>query len=299
MLLLTFLFTFSVQGKDPSLIESPIPHSKHSNEVWTKLDQSKKDRFKRLFYFLKESKTGKELLAKADERARSQGVKLYDVLSEGEHSLTDTTLVRSFSAEHPEKVSYELKAHVSINKHLKVVDAVLDLAHELTHYAYRGPFNPYDTTFSMAQFVRSTIEGTGGEVMAYLKECQVLSELFPEKIQTQSHCRRVTDGEGLLSRSKTISEFYRIGQYHAKIGVSLLPELPQLSPAEPFFISSAYGVPYPVAAMKEYQQVMTKVCENDYRRLQMMKASGLEKNNAVTRKISAFTSQLESRCEFR
>ena len=45
------------------------------------------------------------------------------------------------------------------------------------------------------------------------------------------------------------------------------------------FISSAYGVPYPMAALMEYDLVLEKVCENDKKRLAYMQ-QGPKRNSA-------------------
>jgi hypothetical protein len=47
-------------------------------------------------------------------------------------------------------------------------------------------------------------------------------------------------------------------------------ELPQISSEHSVFISSAWGVPYPVAAVKEYSNIMERVCHNDQNRLSLM-----------------------------
>ena len=47
-------------------------------------------------------------------------------------------------------------------------------------------------------------------------------------------------------------------------------DLPQASEGEAFFISSAWGLPYPVAAVKEYTNIMDRVCKNDQNRLSLM-----------------------------
>lgn len=103
-------------------------------ENWIKGNMSEEDGIRHLVKLLLKSKTGKKLLYLAKEKATEQGDTLLDVIQVGEGSLTDTTLVRKFSPSNPDQVSYETKTSVFVNRHLNTMDAVLDLAHELTHF---------------------------------------------------------------------------------------------------------------------------------------------------------------------
>ena len=47
-------------------------------------------------------------------------------------------------------------------------------------------------------------------------------------------------------------------------------DIPQASGNEALFISSAWGLPYPVAAVKEYVNIMDRVCKNDQNRITLM-----------------------------
>ena len=46
-----------------------------------------------------------------------------------------------------------------------------------------------------------------------------------------------------------------------------------LSNAEALYISSAYNLPYPVAAAEEFKTIIARVCSNDKRRLGIMRRS--------------------------
>ena len=41
----------------------------------------------------------------------------------------------------------------------------------------------------------------------------------------------------------------------------------------PILFLRLYAVPYPLAALREYETIMSKVCENDYKRLAYMRES--------------------------
>ncbi len=246
------------------------------NSRWVHLGSSPEDSLVKLVTLLSKSTTGKQIIANAAKKARSQGQELSDVLLVGNSSLTDTTLVRRFIPTKPDEVSYESKSVVYLNQNLSVIDGLLDLAHEMTHFNERQPFNPYRVNFTLQEFIASTVEGRGGEVEAYLSECQVLKELYPDQIRQRSNCSNVMDDHGHLSKELGVTHFYRIGghmqQMRKDLGRYRIPssEFPKLSEDAPIFISSAYGVPYPIAAVKEYVSIMGKACENDRKRLSLL-----------------------------
>jgi hypothetical protein len=265
-----------------------------------------------LVTILEKSKTGKKILEAAKTKAAEYGETLTDVIKAGEGSLTDTTLTRRFSSSAPDKVVFESKSVVMINKDLNVVDAVLDLAHELTHFNFREPFNPYSTKFKLSDFVASTVEGRGGEVEAFLVECQVLFEIFPHYAKQRGNCERMLDSNtGKLSKAEGIKHFYRVGSYldtfkrkvrsYDPINEKQINEGPlaQVSANEALFISSAWGLPYPVAAVEEFVSIMERVCENDQRRLNLMQAQRERSPASVEVKdnYSDFHSDYQKRCQ--
>lgn len=247
------------------------------NEAWYKKDRSDEENFKRLVTGLEKVGTGKKVIQKATEKAAQQGHTLFDVVAIGDGSLTDTTLIRRFSASNPAQVIYETRSKVYLNKHLKTLDALLDFAHELTHFTYREPFNPYDARFHLKDFIKSTVEGRGGEVDAYMVECKVLRELLPGEGFSRSNCQRVWDQKtASVSKEMGVMEFYKVGHHFDGLKKDLEKfavnekDLPQTSSNEALFISSAWGLPYPVAAVKEYVNIMDRVCKNDQNRITLM-----------------------------
>lgn len=247
------------------------------NVPWYVKKRSDEENFRRLVTGLKKIPTGKKIIEKATEKAAQQGMTLFDVVAIGEGSLTDTTLVRRFAASNPTQVMFETRSKVYLNRHLKTIDAMLDFAHELTHYTYRDPFNPYDSRFKLKDFVKSTIEGRGGEVDAYIVECRVLQELLPGIGFKNSNCQKVYDQQlGSVSKDLGIQEFYKVGNHYDNLKKDLNKfqvnekDLPAASSNEAYFISSAWGLPYPVAAVKEYVNIMDRVCKNDQNRISLM-----------------------------
>lgn len=245
---------------------------------WIKLDFTASESIRKLLYMLLETKMGKKIVHQAQKKAAERGLTLLDVIQEGEGSLTDTTLIRKFSPNRPENVVYEARSVVYLNRELSVADGLLDLAHELTHFAYKAPFNPYQSQFNAIDFVNSTVDGRGGEVDAFLVECRVYFELQRKMPSTKNQCEKIFDPKRQSpSRQLTLKEFFKLGSFHQEF-VGLLknyhqggPPFVELSQEEGSLISSAYGLPYPLAALKEYELILNKVCENDRKRLVLLK----------------------------
>ncbi|MBL7666211.1 MAG: hypothetical protein JNM93_13830 [Bacteriovoracaceae bacterium] len=243
---------------------------------WNEYSRHPEDNIKHLIELLSRSSTGRELLAEAKTKAEQHGKTLLDVIKPGQVSITDTTLTRRFSTSEPGSITFHEVSVVYIDKDLSTYDALLDLAHELTHYIYRQPFNPYKKDFSLQPFISSTIEGTGGEVDAYLMECRVMRELYSSEVKQRYNCQEIVDpNTSTLSRDLAINKFYRVGEhyqsFHNKLKSRNIEAPRDLSGGEPVFISSAYGLPYPVAAFYEFVSILNRVCENDKNRLSYMK----------------------------
>lgn len=264
--------------------------SKNANDSWYDHKLGERESIRTVIRHIQKSKTGRVILSKAQKKASKRGQTLIDIISVGEGSLTDTTLIRKFSPDSPDKIFYESKSHVYLNRDLTFLNASLDLAHELTHYTYRDAFNPYRSQFSLDAFVKSTIEGKGGEVDAYLVECKVMGELYPGRLRKQSNCARVLDNNtGKLSKNLAVKEFYKVGEYYKEITKyfnmygSSIRNLKSVSNDEGLFISSAYSLPYPLAAVKEYISIMDRACYNDRKRLSIFQ-------KRVTGRVIASTS---------
>lgn len=281
LLNITLLAFLVLNGSSELLAAGPkmfeIEEEANLNDPWYSKSRTDEENFKRLVSALKKIDTGKKVIEKATEKAAQQGQTLYDVIAIGNGSLTDTTLIRRFSASNPAHVVYETKSKVFLNRHLKTLDALLDFAHELTHYTYREAFNPYDSRFHLKDFIKSTVEGRGGEVDAYMVECKVLKELLPTTGFERSNCPKVYDNKlGSASRELGIQEFYKVGKHFEDLKKNLTKyavnekDLPQATNNEALFISSAWGLPYPIAAVREYVNIMDRVCKNDKNRITLL-----------------------------
>ncbi len=297
------LFSSTLFAIEEGLIHVDRPLN--SKKSWSEYTDSEEVNFKRLFDLLERSPTGAKIMKDASRKAARLGMTLSDIVKVGEGSLTDTTLVRKFNPRSPDVVIYETKSVVFLNRHLSWNDALLDLAHELTHYTHRSSFNPYEDTFNAREFIKSTIEGEGGEVEAFLSECQVAKELFSKSSQLRANCRKIESGDGKLSYDLAVELFYHVGSYydsfHKKLTEKKLESsFDGLSPQKINFISSAYGVPYPIAALMEFELVMNKVCENDKKRLAYMQQEQEKLSGrgpaSVSESTDRFALSYSSRC---
>jgi hypothetical protein len=276
---------------------------------WYRSSENAQEKIDKLLQILSESRTGQKLMSQASAKAAKEGKTINELFKVGEGSLLDTTLVRRFSQNDPSVIQYETRSTIFINKTHSYYNAVLDMAHELTHYTFRKAFNPYVDNFDPGEFVRSTVEGTGGEVEAYLVECKVMYELFPSRTSKNSNCGMVKNPEtGKLSKALAVEQFYRVGghirSYEKDMDVYNISktEFPYLSSGEATFISSAWGLPYPVAALKEYKTIMGKVCQNDQKRLVLMQKNlgrlpASESTSPMQRQYKTFFSSYRNRCE--
>jgi hypothetical protein len=106
-----------------------------------------------------------------------------------------------------------------------------------------------------------------------MMECRVLKEIFPKQLMKRYNCRQIIDpNNGKLSYEKAVEKFYHVGAYYKHFNHklekhSMQDSFPKVTNDKASFISSAYGMPYPVAAYEEYVSVLNKVCANDKKRL--------------------------------
>lgn len=288
--LLIFIFTLSAFAKVDL------------NQKWVDRSLSDKHNVLRLLDILSLSSTGKFLIKEARVRALSMDDPLINLITPDENSVTDSTLIRKFEPRNPSEIIYESKSSITINKYHNTYDAILDLAHELSHFVNRIPFNPYRENFDIKTFVHNTIEGKGGEVEAFISECRVLQELFPTQVRSRYNCAKIVDSEtGKISRRKAVQRFYQVGQYHDQVKKllrkhSIDESFPHISDDKASFVSSAYGVPYPLAALFEYSTVFQKACENDERRISVL-SSNTGRSPASQTVLKTLQAGYQERCK--
>jgi hypothetical protein len=281
------------EPKERVLFDDFIPSYQ---EKWANSGKSKEENIKILVESLSKSETGKKILELSEKKAKEFGQTLFDIIEVGEKSLTDTTLIRKFS-ESDHLVVIESRSKIYIDRNLGLKEAILDLAHELTHYSLRESFNPYSQDFSARGFVVSTVEGKGGEVEAFMVECTVFRELFPKNEFLRSNCSRIFEQDtGKILKKKGIQEFYRVGESFLEFkkemeNHGLTPDdFPSLSKEKAIFYSSTYGLPYPIAALREFESVQRKVCQNNKNRIDLIKGNNFKLSANLKR-------DFESQCQ--
>ncbi|MBF0208561.1 MAG: hypothetical protein HQK53_16925 [Oligoflexia bacterium] len=299
-LLLLILLTVET----PALMPSEMMQSEmmQSTLAWTQIFREDSENIKNLLLVLSKTASGKKILSLASSKLSSvktarEKKGIAEIIHKGDISTTNTSILRKIIT-HPSTAatgtttlaySYTYSHTIYIDRSLTIVEAVLDLAHELTHYVYRPENNPYQKNFRVKDFIVSTIEGRGGEADAYLVECKVWSELSRIITNNKTHknqklCKEMYDARTQkFSKQKIVEEFYKLGGHYRQFIADI--ELYQLSPQDfPFatahnarFFSSTYDLPYPLSALYEFQNTLKKVCDNDLKKIKLIKSKILSK----------------------
>ncbi len=225
------------------------------------------DQLKEAVALLEETERGSEELKKA----RAAGVPIIM----GSVSRTDVTATRvaDGGAEH-----FKTEVRVIVAENKDPVFQALDLVHELVH-AGEPKANPFDPKLGPEDYVRSGIEGRGGESQAILAECEVGKEfvvgnssrtqLKPESMQlVKARCEYAWKSAD--EPSKWIQSFYNLGQFYSdfasRVGQLKISEVEktrwrnQTGIRSPLYSSAVAHKPYPLALLEEYIEITRKVC---------------------------------------
>lgn len=230
----------------------------------------------RLFKLLETTSTGKEILRLAaikDPDFRSH-------ISVGANSLTESTYSRTYSLDDGAE-TVTLHHRIFLGKHLSLADAVVDLGHELTHFALREVMNPYQENFEYKIFVRKGIEGNGGELDAFEQECLLAKEFEKKSNAFPEHrlCRKYWGSNEGFDRELARKDFYAVGKF--PISDELKEAIPELENREVVFVSAFAKMPYPMALDREFRDTRVRVCENNGRKMQLMSAHGRGPSSVV------------------
>lgn len=194
-------------------------------------------------------------------------------LAYGPVSRTDAVLTRHY---HPDtgKEVRERYVTVILRKDQALMDVAMDLAHELTHATTPPTWDPYDPTLTPGKYMHAALEATGGEVDAVFTECEVAVDFKRELDMRTNRCDRYLNLQGNenrlgVDRTKIQMDFYRVGHWEPLVRSRLGKEsekFPLLSTKEPELYSATGGAPYPVALMREYDELNRVACENARKR---------------------------------
>ncbi len=223
-----------------------------------------------LLQIIQKTKFGKKLIRSVSKRYP----KFYNRISIGQRSFTESTYLRTYSLKDGSE-ELEIKNHLTINRRLSRIDAVYDLTHELVHFLFRKPHNPYHMRFSMPEFVRHGIEGKGGELQAFEAECRIAWEIEkkahvePHQLCSKYGKKKHTHKFNQFNSRQAAKDFYAVGNYFVTLQ-GLQIELPALSNAHPTFISSLENSPYPYALIQEFVNVRKMACQNNARKARLI-----------------------------
>jgi len=314
-------FTFlTIQSRASSRSADNSAHSatlyseyRSSSGPWAKFAKThkqKRELINSMLHWINESELGKKIIHDARKRAHQVYKKsLLDLISFSQASVTDNTVLRRFFAHAPHQVSYEFRSTIFLASDLTYAHATIDLAHELTHFTYKPLVNPYEHFDHPVDFVRKVIDGHGGEVDAFMNECQVGKELMGSGFLQQGLCKHFVNGKTQdVDRVEVLKGFYALGEYQGQFLQAIdvisrnLPSLPEtvvtyfpyVSQASTILISSAYNLPYPLAALQEFQKVRANICRSEWKRISM--AQRIKGNSEVNYKFRLISSDIQSKC---
>lgn len=219
---------------------------------------------------LARTQTGKRILTRAmafwNETSQSGILKH---LAYGPVSRTDAVLTRHYNPESGEEVR-ERFVTVILKKDQSLIDAAMDLGHELVHATTPPSWDPYDPSLTAGKYMFAALEANGGEVDAVFAECEIAADFKRDLDIRTSRCDRyltlaAPDNRLTVDRAKIQGDFYRVGKWESYVRTRLGKEkstFPLLSRKDPELYSATGGAPYPVSLMREYEELNRVACEN-------------------------------------
>jgi len=250
------------------------------------------DRFHKAIRLLTQVPTGQGLIQKALKLwSLSDARDLADTLKFGQASRTDTVLTRHFNPK-TGKEEREREITVFLREDQTQMELVLDMAHELVHATSRPSFDPYDPSLTVGKYIFAAIEGEGGEVDAVIVECQIgleLSKLAKVPVKRcESYQSMTSSNELSFDREKVRRDFYRVGDWKAQLEKELKSEFglfPLLSEKWPKLYSSTGHAPYPLALLREYQEITELACDNSRIRMRSVESRNVDEALDQDRKV--------------
>lgn len=226
-------------------------------------------------------------------------------LAYGPVSRTDAVLTRHFNPQTGEEVR-ERTVTVILKREQALEEMALDLAHELTHAVVTPSWDPYDPKLTTGRYVWAALEAEGGEVHAVTTECQAALELSAITQVSTARCGRYVERSGeeapQVNREKVRRDFYRVGRWNRAVRKRLGDEavtFPLLSGDPPELYSATGGAPYPVALIREYDELNRVACENVRKRMKTQTSRSPASLLSLPSDTKAFQGEelLLSRCQ--
>lgn len=177
-------------------------------------------------------------------------------------SHTETVFSRAYFLDGHQEV-FKVEKFIQLKSSMPFLELLYDFVHELVHFTYQVPQNPYNFSRSMEDFIHNGISGKGGELEAFKMECLISWELeTKEEIPTHRLCARYRKGKNTFLAALAEKDFYASGSYYEEL--SLFKEkLPFLSPVSIRFRSSLNTIPYPIFFMREHISLRRQACTNN------------------------------------
>ncbi len=254
----------------------------------------------RVLEYLNRAPSGKALLIRAQKYwGVTQLTDLKKHLRAGEVSRTDAVLSRHYNPLTGEEVR-ERQVVVVLKLDQPIEDIVLDLAHELTHAVSDPAWDPYDPKLTAGKYMWASLEAAGGEIEAVVQECQVALEISQlGNARESSRCARYhqlnPSHDWIVDVQAVRKDFYRVGRFLSTVKKRLGDELvqfPELSGKSPELYSATGSAPYPLALIREYDELNRTACENVRKRLE----SHPDRSPATINKTKPSQELLMNRC---
>lgn len=256
---------------------------------------------------LAKTPAGRTLLLRAQKFWNEE--KLEGVLGHlvyGPVSRTDAILTRHFNPSTGEEVR-ERSVTVVLKREQSLEEMALDLAHELTHAVTQPSWDPYDPKLTAGRYIWAALEAEGGEVHAVSHECQVALEFAQISKTPSARCERYFDrnaeeGTVQVNRDKVRKDFYRVGRWSRAVKKRLGDEaitFPLLSSEAPELYSATGGAPYPVALIREYDELNRVACDNVRKRMRAQTSRAPASLLSLPSGTKAYAGEelLSSRCQ--
>ena len=184
-------------------------------------------------------------------------------------SHTETVFSRAYSLDGRQEV-LQVEKFIQLKSSMPFLELLYDFVHELVHFTYQVPQNPYDFSLSMEEFIHKGISGKGGELEAFKMECLISWELeTKEEIPTHRLCARYRKGKNNFLAALAEKDFYALGSYYEELS-HFKEKLLFLSPVSVRFRSSLKTTPYPIFFMREYINLRKQVCMNNRKKEQLL-----------------------------
>ena len=233
------------------------------------------DRIRSALDVLSRTESGARAVRKLQLKMKKNSVaEMMSAFRWGNVSRTDAVLTRHYDPSTGVETR-EREVTVYLKRGAPIQDLLLDLAHEMTHAASPSQWDPYDPDLTVIAYIHQALEAPGGEVDALFAECEValeLKDISQGLGLSVDRCSRYLNAEG-LSREQIQRDFYRVGNWKSKVlnGLSRLgahaDDLPFLSADSPRLYSSTGQAPYPLALIREFEDLNRAACENTRRRV--------------------------------